>query len=70
MSCKEEEEKKIEEECAGDEKKRKDMLRRVKLFKYFGETSRSVYERAWEHTHRLEQLQTSSHMLKHALEQH
>ena len=23
-----------------------------------------------EHTHRMEQLQTSSHMLKHALEQH
>ena len=44
MSCKEEEEKKIEEECAGDEKKRKDMLER----------QAGVCMRAWEHSHRME----------------
>ena len=39
-------------------------------YKYVGETSRSVYERTWEHTNSMKQLQTSSHMLKHMLEVH
>ena len=29
-----------------------------------------MYERAWEHTHSRDQLQTSSHMLKHIIEMH
>ena len=46
------------------------MMKRMKLYKYIGETSRSVYERSWEHVHSMEQLHTNSHMLKHALEKH
>ena len=70
MTCQEEEEKRIEEESNGDEKFKKEMMRNMRLYKYIGETSRSVYERSWEHVHSMEQLQTSSHMLKHALEKH
>ena len=70
MTCQEEEEKRIEEESGGDEKKMKEMVKKMKLYKYIGETSRSVYERSWEHMHSMEQLQTNSHMLKHALEKH
>ena len=33
-------------------------------------TSRSVFERAWEHNHSRDQLHTSSHMLKHIIEKH
>ena len=46
------------------------MMKNIVLHKYIGETSRSVYERAWEHMSSMEGLQTSSHMLKHALEKH
>ena len=68
MNCQGEEEKRIQEESGGDEKKSKEMMKRMKLYKYIGETSRSVYERSWEHVHSMEQLHTNSHMLKHALE--
>ena len=54
----------------GDEKKMKEMVKKMKLYKCIGETSRSVYERSWEHMHSMEQLQTNSHMLNHALEKH
>ena len=46
------------------------MKKKIKLFKYVGETARSVYERSWEHVNSRDQLQTSSHMLKHILEEH
>ena len=29
-----------------------------------------MFERSWEHVHSMEQLQPSSHMLKHTLEKH
>ena len=37
----------------------------MKKYKYIGETSRSAFERGWEHLNDLAQLRTSSHMLKH-----
>ena len=40
------------------------------MFKYIGETSRSSFERGWEHVNDMAQLKTSSHMLKHALTTH
>ena len=70
MTCQEKEEKRIEEESGGDEKKMKKMVKNMKLYKYIGETSRSVYESSWEHMHSMGQLQNNSHMLKHALEKH
>ena len=42
----------------------------MKLFKYIGESSRSSYERGWEHLNDLTQLKSSSHMLKHIVLNH
>ena len=69
-TCQEREEERIEEACGEDEERKMEMKKKIKLHKYVGETSRSVYERAWEHTHSRDQLQTSSHMLKHIIEMH
>ena len=69
-TCQEREEERIEEACGEDEERKREMKKKIKLHKYVGETSRSVYERAWEHTHSRDQLQTSSHMLKHIIEMH
>ena len=41
-----------------------------KLHKYLGESSRSMYERAWEHMNSRDKLHTDSHMLKHILDKH
>ena len=51
-------------------KKKKQEKSKIKLFKYIGETSRSSFERGWEHVNDMAQLKTSSHMLKHALTTH
>ena len=42
----------------------------IKLYKYVGETSRSAYERGWEHLNDLSQLKKTSHMLKHIVATH
>ena len=70
ITCWEEDVAKVEEKYKEDEKMMKVMMKRIKVYKYIGETSRSVYERIWEHNHSMEQLHTSSHMLKHVLEVH
>ena len=70
ISCWEKDVTRVEEMCKEDEEMKKVMMKKIKVHKYIGETSRSVYERTWEHTHSMEQLQTSSHMLKHMLEMH
>ena len=44
------------------------MKEKIKKHLYVGETARSVYERAFEHQYDVEQLKTSSHMLRHLLE--
>ena len=61
----------IEEEYGGgDPKVLKKKLEAIKLHKYVGESSRSVYERAWEHVNSKDKLHTDSHMLKHILDKH
>ena len=58
------------EETEGMEKERKERLKKLKLYKYIGETSRSVYERGWEHLNDLQTLKSDSHMLKHIIDKH
>ena len=70
LTCKEEDTARIEEEYREDPKKKKEEIRRIKLHKYIGETSRSSFERAREHLNDLQQLKPSSHMLRHALDKH
>ena len=53
-----------------EEQEKKQEKSKIKLFKYIGETSRSSFERGWEHVNDMAQLKTSSHMLKHALTTH
>ena len=53
-----------------DEKEKAALKKKIKKFKYIGESARSVYERLWEHQHALEQLHPDSHMLKHIVDVH
>ena len=53
-----------------DEKTKNDKKRNISLFKYIGESSRSSYERGWEHVNDLTSLNPRSHMLKHILSHH
>ena len=66
LTCERKELKRIEELDIED--KEKDVLKaKIKLYKYIGETSRSSYERSWEHLNDMAQLRNTSHMLKHAI---
>ena len=60
ISCDEREKSRIEERAGDDEGMKKELMRKMKLFCYIGETSRSCHERSWEHVHSMEQLRTSS----------
>ena len=55
---------------AEDEKRMREELEKMRIFKYIGETSKSCYERGLQHLSDAEQLKPSSHMLKHLLESH
>ena len=44
--------------------------KKIKLYKYIGETARSIYERGFEHENDWENLKLDSHMLKHVLDKH
>ena len=57
-------------EAGEDEKKLKMLIDKIKKHKYIGETSRSIYERSWEHLHDFDNLSTKSHLLKHAVGMH
>ena len=70
MLCQEREEKKVEEESNGDREKMKAMKKKIKLHKYIGESSRSVYKRAVEQKNDIHQLKTSSHLLRQLLDMH
>ena len=70
MTCYKKDVEEIEQKYDGDEKKKKSMKEKIKKHLYVGKTARSVYERAFEHQYDVEQLKTSSHMLRHLLEMH
>ena len=44
--------------------------KKTQLFKYIRESSRSAYEREWEHVNDMATLSSRSHMLKHAIIDH
>lgn len=70
MTCQDRDMKEAEEKADGDIKKLKQLIENIKLYKYVGETARSLYERSFEHLTDYENLSTKSHMLKHAVEMH
>ena len=53
-----------------DDKEKDDLKKIIRKYKYVGETSRSLYERGFEHRHSMESLRADSHMLKHAISEH
>ena len=53
-----------------EDKEKSERKRNMPRYKYIGETSRSTFEIAWEHTNDLAQLKTGSHMLKHIVGVH
>lgn len=69
LTCENKELEEIENKEIGEQEKK--MLReQVRKYKYIGETSRSSYERGWEHLNDLTQLKSTSHMLKHIVGEH
>jgi hypothetical protein len=70
MSCLRKEEDEIEKMHEGDQRKIRESKEKIKKHLYVGETSRSIYERALEHQNDVDQLKTSSHMLRHLLQMH
>ena len=69
LDCQDMEYTKIENMDIPD-KEKKDLKSKVKLSIYIGETSRSTFERGWEHLNDLTTLSSKSHMLKHILTDH
>ena len=71
LTCTERQDKIIEEKYHQEGKKRIDEeKRKEKRFLYIGETNRSAYERGLEHQRDIPVCKTSSHMLRHLLDQH
>ena len=69
MSCEEKEKKKIEEDTENETEQRKRMAN-ISLYKYIGESSRSLYERGLEHLRDRDELKADSHMIKHFFDKH
>ena len=70
QDCDEKEIVKIREEANGDEKLEKKLMGERQTYKYIGETSRSMFERALEHTSAMDSISSGSYMLKHSLDMH
>ena len=75
MTCEEMDAKRLEEEEKERGEKNKNTMNNKekelpKLYKYLGETCRSVWERAAEHLADLRNLSPTSHLLKHILDRH
>ena len=68
-TCEDNEKTRIEE-LELDEKSKNEELKNLKIFKYVGETSRSAFERGWEHLNDMATLNKKSHMLKHVIMNH
>ena len=69
LTCQEQEIGRIEN-LEISEKEKTELKNKIKLFKYIGESSRSSFERGWEHLNDLTSLSNKSHMLKHILIEH
>ena len=70
MTCMKKDETEIELKYEGDAREIREEKAKIRKHLYIGETSRSIYERALEHQGDVDQLKTSSHMLRHLIEMH
>ena len=69
VTCEMKDRQEIEDSDLG-EKEKSEKIKNMKVFKYIGESSRSAYERGWEHVNDMTTLNPRSHMLKHVLTHH
>ena len=69
MTCERREEERIKQETE-DEEEQKIRIRKMRKYKYIGESARSAFERGLEHQRDLEELRKDSHMLKHYFNTH
>ena len=70
LECDEKTEEEIKNVAGEDEKLQEELRKKKKMYKYIGETNRSVYERAWEHMNAMDSLHSGSYMLKHSIDMH
>ena len=70
MSCYKEDEDKIKMKYSDNPEKMEEEKRKIKKYKYIGESARSVFERALEHQLGFNTLNKNSYMLKHTIEKH
>ena len=70
MECQDVEYGKIDEDEELDDDQKTSKKGELALFKYIGESSRSAYERAWEHKLGLKYINPDSYMLKHGVDIH
>ena len=61
---------KVEEEAGDDYEKKEELMKNLQIPRYIGETSRSGYERGFEHLDMLTTLSSKSVMLRHMLSAH
>ena len=69
LSCEKKEKDEIDEKVE-NEKEKKEMKDQIKIPTYIGESSRSAYERGFEHLNKLAALDSDSHMLRHMVSSH
>ena len=71
LSCEEEMKEKILDEYTGeDAKETENRIKNMKSPVYIGESSRSAYERGYEHLDKLTSLSNKSHLLRHIVQDH
>ena len=70
MSCEEKDREEWEKNREEEGKTEVGRREELPLYKYVGESSRSLYERGLEHLRDLEELKADSHMLKHYFAKH
>ena len=69
LTCEKEMKEKIETESV-DQEEKNEKIRNMKNPVYVGESSRSAYERGFEHLNNYTSLNSKSHMLRHIVEDH
>ena len=70
LDCEREEEERVKRESGEDEKLMEELRKGIRIYKYIGETARSIYKRALEHKIAMDSLSSGSYMLKHCIDRH
>ena len=69
-TCLQEEKEKIDDDDSLEDREKEERKKRIVMYKYIGETARSVFERGLEHRNGLQKLEEDNHMMKHVAMKH